>query len=224
MPVSEKSLANLNPAKPGEVRNPVGVNRKRPWTDRYYKNPLPNLIRVKFNEKMGAEVLEPGATLADVGTLRTHMDAIMEGGTRAAREIADRIEGKAPHRLEISGPERKEIHDKSGARQAVIVQRVEFLTTYANVMVTKSGSNTWHGSLFELVRNDIFDAKSFFDSPTAPIPPFRQNQFGGSLGGPLVKSKTFFFLSYEGQRVRKSLTQTFSVPTPAMRAGDFDGL
>ena len=85
MPVSEKSLANLNPAKPGEVRNPVGVNRKRPWTDRYYKNPLPNLIRVKFNEKMGAEVLE--ATLADVGTLRTHMDAIMEGGTRAAREM-----------------------------------------------------------------------------------------------------------------------------------------
>jgi hypothetical protein len=58
---------------------------------------------------MGAEVLKPGATLADVGTLRTHMDAIMEGGTRAAREIADRIEGKVPHRLEISGPERKEI-------------------------------------------------------------------------------------------------------------------
>jgi hypothetical protein len=138
MPVSEKSLANLKPAKPGEVRNPVGVNRKRPCTDRYYKNPLPNLIRVKFNEKMGAEVLEPGATLADEGTLRTHMDAIMEGGTRAAREIADRIEGKAPHRLEISGLERKEIHDKSGARQAVIVQRVEFLSTYANRTLSKS--------------------------------------------------------------------------------------
>jgi len=77
MPVSDKSLAKLNPAKPHEVRNPVGIS-KRPWTDRYYKrsqDPLPNLIRVKFNEKMGAEVLNPGATLVDVGTLRTHMDA-----------------------------------------------------------------------------------------------------------------------------------------------------
>ena len=91
-------------------------------------------------------------------------------------------------------------------------------------VISKSGSNSLHGSLFEFVRNDVFDAKNFFDSPTAPIPPFRQNQFGGSLGGPVRKNKTFFFLSYEGQRVRKSLTQTFSVPTAAMRRGDFGGL
>jgi hypothetical protein len=90
--------------------------------------------------------------------------------------------------------------------------------------VTKSGSNDVHGSLFEFVRNDIFDAKNFFDSISAPIPPFRQNQFGGTLGGPLRKNRTFFFLSYEGQRIRKSLTQTFSVPTAAMRGGDFGGL
>ena len=91
-------------------------------------------------------------------------------------------------------------------------------------VVSKSGSNSLHGSLFEFVRNDVFDAKNFFDSPAAPIPPFRQNQFGGSLGGPVRKNKTFFFLSYEGQTVRKSLTQTFSVPTVAMRRGDFSGL
>jgi Carboxypeptidase regulatory-like domain len=91
-------------------------------------------------------------------------------------------------------------------------------------VVSKSGSNSLHGSLFEFVRNDVFDAKNFFDSAAAPIPPFRQNQFGGSVGGPVVRNKTFFFLSYEGQRVRKSLTQTFSVPTAAMRRGDFSGL
>ena len=91
-------------------------------------------------------------------------------------------------------------------------------------VVSKSGSNNLHGSLFEFVRNDVFDARNFFDSPAAPIPPFRQNQFGGSLGGPVRKNKTFFFLSYEGQTVRKSLTQTFSVPTAAMRRGDFSGL
>ena len=90
-------------------------------------------------------------------------------------------------------------------------------------VVTKSGTNELHGSLFEFVRNDVFDAKNFFDSQTAPIPPFRQNQFGGSLGGPVIKNRTFFFIDFEGQRIQKSLTSTFSVPTDAMRIGDFTG-
>ncbi len=91
-------------------------------------------------------------------------------------------------------------------------------------VITKSGANALYGSLFELVRNDAFDAKNFFDAPTEPIPPFRQNQFGGSFGGPVIKNKTFFFISYEGQRSRKSLTQTFSVPTAAMRGGSLGEL
>jgi hypothetical protein len=91
-------------------------------------------------------------------------------------------------------------------------------------VVSKSGTNQFHGDLLEFVRNDAFDAKNFFDSAAARIPPFRQNQFGGGLGGPIAKNRTFFFVSYEGQRVRKSLTQTFSVPTDAMRIGDFSSL
>src|SRR5436190_20925927 len=76
-------------------------------------------------------------------------------------------------------------------------------------VISRAGTNAPHGSLFEFVRNNIFDARNFFDSATAPVPPFRQNQFGGSLGGSIVRNRTFFFVSYEGQRVRKSLTQTF---------------
>jgi len=91
-------------------------------------------------------------------------------------------------------------------------------------VVSKSGSNNLHGSLFEFVRNDVLDAKNFFDAATLPIPPFRQNQFGGSFGGPVRRNQTFFFLSYEGQTIRKSLTQTFSVPTATMRQGNFSGL
>ncbi len=91
-------------------------------------------------------------------------------------------------------------------------------------VISKSGSNDFHGDLLEFVRNDAWDAKNFFDSHGAPIPPFHQNQFGGAGGGPIAKNRTFFFLSYEGQRVRKSLTQTFSVPTPALREGNFAGL
>ena len=108
------SLANLKPTmiQPGEVRNPRGINRKRPWTDRYYERseaPLPEILRCQFNERLGMEVLPPGSTWADAGTLRQHMDAMMEGGTKAAKEIADRIEGKPPQRMAIQGTERKEV-------------------------------------------------------------------------------------------------------------------
>jgi hypothetical protein len=88
-------------------------------------------------------------------------------------------------------------------------------------VVSKAGSNQFHGSLLEFLRNDAVDARNFFDSPSAAIPPFHQNQFGGAGGGPLLKNRSFFFLSYEGQRIDKSLTQTFSVPTPTMRGGVF---
>jgi hypothetical protein len=88
-------------------------------------------------------------------------------------------------------------------------------------VVTKSGTNDFHGTLFEFVRNDIFDAKNFFDDPDAPMPPLRLNQFGGTLGGPLKPNRTFFFGNYEGQRIRRSMTKTFTVPTEAQRRGDF---
>ena len=90
-------------------------------------------------------------------------------------------------------------------------------------VITKSGNNRFHGSLFEFVRNDIFDGKNFFVSPSSAKPPFKQNQFGGSIGGPIQKNKTFFFADYEGVRVRQSLTEGFTVPTAAEAAGNFTG-
>ncbi len=88
--------------------------------------------------------------------------------------------------------------------------------------VTKSGSNLFHGSAYDFVRNDIFDARNAFDP--AHKPPYRQNQFGTTAGGPLQKDRAFFFLSYEGLRVRQSVTRQFSVPTAWVRNGDFSGL
>ena len=90
-------------------------------------------------------------------------------------------------------------------------------------VITKSGSNNFHGSVFEFVRNDVFDAKNFFVSPASPKPPYKQNQFGGSIGGPIQKDKSFFFASYEGERIRQSQTQLFAVPTAAERLGNFTG-
>jgi len=91
-------------------------------------------------------------------------------------------------------------------------------------VATRAGSNLWHGSVFEFHRNETFDAANYFHPKGQPNPPLGQNQFGGALGGPVVRNRTFFFGSYEGQRMRRSLTRTFSVPPAAVRSGNFSGL
>lgn len=81
-------------------------------------------------------------------------------------------------------------------------------------IVTKSGTNEFHGSVFEFFRNDKLDARNFFNTKPDQQTAFRNNQFGFALGGPIVKNKTFFFLNYEGQRERVGLTSLARVPDP----------
>ncbi|HEY3837089.1 MAG TPA: carboxypeptidase regulatory-like domain-containing protein [Bryobacteraceae bacterium] len=95
----------------------------------------------------------------------------------------------------------------------------------------RSGTNDYHGALYEFVRNSDFDAKNFFDSPVNPIPPFHLNQFGANLGGPVRiprlfngKDKLFFFADYEGRRVSQAQTYISTVPTAAFHTGDFSAL
>jgi hypothetical protein len=85
----------------------------------------------------------------------------------------------------------------------------------------KSGTNQFHGSVYEFLRNEKFDAKNFFDDPNSRIAPYKQNQFGFTFGGFLVRNRTFFFVDYEGLRIRQSQTLTSTVPTLAQRSGDF---
>lgn len=88
-------------------------------------------------------------------------------------------------------------------------------------VVTKSGGNAFHGSAFEFLRNTDLDARNFF-SPERGF--FRQNQFGGAVGGPIKKNKLFFFLDYQGTRTAQGIdTGLISVPTLAERAGNFSG-
>jgi predicted membrane protein len=84
-------------------------------------------------------------------------------------------------------------------------------------VVTKSGGNKFHGAVFEYLRNDALDAANFFDNIIGQKAPLRLNQFGGSIGGPLIKQKAFFFLSYEGYRLRAGLNSTEAVPGSASR-------
>ena len=99
-------------------------------------------------------------------------------------------------------------------------------------MLTKSGTNQYHGALFEFLRNDVLDAKQYDFVGTSPAKnPFKWNQYGFTLGGPIWipkifngRDKLFFMSNYEGFRLRQSSNVLYTVPTAAMRAGDFSSL
>jgi hypothetical protein len=95
---------------------------------------------------------------------------------------------------------------------------------------TKSGGNNFHGTLFEFLRNSALDAKNYFDRPNEKIPPFKRNQYGATLTGPVAipklfngRDRLFFMFNWEGLRERKALTATPSLPLTAWRNGDFTG-
>jgi carboxypeptidase family protein len=89
----------------------------------------------------------------------------------------------------------------------------------------KSGGNDFHGSVFEFLRNDALDANNFFNNKNGRAkPPYRQNQFGGTFGGRIIRDKMFFFGDYQGGRIRDSQTFLSTVPSLKMRTGDFSEL
>ncbi|MBI4472249.1 MAG: carboxypeptidase regulatory-like domain-containing protein [Acidobacteria bacterium] len=92
------------------------------------------------------------------------------------------------------------------------------------IVTTKSGTNTFHGTVFNFIRNSaVLTARNFFQAP-GPLPSFKRNQFGATFGGPIKKDKTFFFYSYEGFRDGSSVNVLGTVPTAAMKRGDFSVL
>jgi hypothetical protein len=88
----------------------------------------------------------------------------------------------------------------------------------------KSGTNQLHGSLYWFLRNAALDARNHFAPPDQPDPKYLRNQFGFSVGGPLVKDRAFFFADYEGTILREGITRVATVPTLAERSGDFSAL
>ncbi len=91
-------------------------------------------------------------------------------------------------------------------------------------LATRTGTNAFHGSLFEFNRNSVFDARDYFAAHNSPIAPLSRNQAGGTLGGALIKDRTFFFVAAEISREVDSATETDSVATAAERTGDFSQL
>ena len=102
----------------------------------------------------------------------------------------------------------------------------EFGRATAQINVsTKSGTNQFHGALFEFLRNSALDANNYSFTSVHPVKdPFKRNQFGFTVGGPIVKDRLFFMTNYEGLRDRKGLRTVATVPDNTMRAGDFSGI
>jgi outer membrane receptor protein involved in Fe transport len=112
--------------------------------------------------------------------------------------------------------------------QEYVVQTNNFSAEFSNTsggvvnVVTKSGTNVFHGVAYEFLRNDKLNANDFFDNRAGnPQAPLRFNQFGGTLGGPVVKNRTFFFFAYEGVRWIQGFTANGTLATSLQRNGDF---
>ncbi len=123
-------------------------------------------------------------------------------------------------RAEVVKPSIDAIEEFKISTNAYSAESGRALGGTVNVSI-KSGSNAFHGTVFEFLRNDQLDAKNFFDDPTAPKPPFKRNQFGYSVGGPIRRNSTFFFTDFEGTRIRESATFVLTIPTQDQLAGNF---
>lgn len=89
---------------------------------------------------------------------------------------------------------------------------------------TKSGTNNFHGELWEFLRNQAFDARGYFEQPNSTKAPYKQNQFGAALGGPIKRDKVFFFVDYEGTRIHSAQTDFASVPIAGESTGNFSSI
>lgn len=183
--------------------------------------------------------IQPGV-VSDLPGLVPGAQAIFVGGGAAARHS---IGGTEPQQssylldgIEITTPsEGMPVNSVLGQQLGVDAIR-EFTVLQSNFgaqygraaggvvnAVTQSGTNKFHGTAFEFLRNDVLDARGFFLPPTQQKPPLRRNQFGGSLGGPIEKDRTFFFVNYEG--VRQSAAESFTGTslTAETRQGNITG-
>jgi len=195
--------------------------------DRRFINDLPLIGRQVFD----LAFLAPGVTIADNQCVGCTATNFISNGSR--NSTADVI---------IDGVSTSNFEQNSGILSATYTPSVESVEEFkvqqsnfsaefgfsgANVVnvVTRSGTNQFHGSLYEFLRNDVLDANDWFANRNGePKQPLRQNNFGGTFGGPIFKNKTFFFFDYDGTRTHSFASGSAGVPSVAERAGNFGEL
>lgn len=159
------------------------------------------------------------SSTASTFTNRTNSSLIINGNRESDNSwLVDGVETRGPW-MGIT-----QLQPSVDAIQEFKVQRLNYAAEFGmgggivNI-VMRAGSNQFHGSLFEFLRNEIFDARGFFDG--AKVPALRMNQFGASLGGPVRRERTYFFGAWESLRQHRRETIRSSFPSEAMLTGDF---
>ena len=171
--------------------------------------------------------LAPGVTETNVPGTSGGVNFNSNGGRNSTADIL--IDGASATNFEQnSGLQTLPYEPSVDSVEEFKVQQSNFTAEYGfsggtilNV-VTRSGTNHFHGTLYEFLRNSATDANEWFANKNGnAIPPLKRNDFGGTVGGPIRKDKTFFFFNYEGRRSRDFTSSSFGVPTAAERTGDF---
>ena len=195
--------------------------------DRKFINDLPLVSR----SVMDLAFLTPGITEVDTQCQGCSANNFISNGGRNA--TADMLlDGVTTTNFEQnSGIQVPTYTPSVDAVEEFTVQQTNFSAEYGFSggtivnMVTRSGSNQFHGSLYEFFRNQKLDANNWFNNQSGvPIAALRNNNFGGTVGGPIKKDKTFFFFDYDGTRSRTATTDQFGVPSAAERTGNFGEL
>ncbi|HUO26502.1 MAG TPA: TonB-dependent receptor [Candidatus Aquilonibacter sp.] len=232
--VSENATANLT-LKVGAEAQSVEVKAQAQGiatedavtgqvVDRRFINDLPLIDR----NVMDLTYLAPGVTDVDDQCPNCGGTNFVSNGSRGAS--ADILmDGASITNFEPNGGVTQAVYTPSPeAVEEFKVQQSNFSAEYgfsgASVinMVTRSGTNSFHGSAYDFIRNTITDANNWFnDRAGVPIPPVHRHDFGVTIGGPIFKNKTFFFFDYEGLRASNMNTYTAGVPSAAERTGDF---
>jgi Carboxypeptidase regulatory-like domain/TonB dependent receptor len=189
------------------------------------------LITGNYNE---LTLLTPGATSTNPGAFTSGQNTFQIGrpyinGNREQTNnyILDGIDNNQNDNNEVAySPSTEAIQEFNLIAQNPPAEFGNFLGGIVNTTI-KSGTNSYHGSVFEFLRNDAFDANQWSAGLTTPVTPkaaLRYNRFGGTFGGPIVKNRLFFFVDYEGQRMDSPSTQSVIVMSAAERAGNFGEL
>jgi hypothetical protein len=196
--------------------------------DRKFINDLPLNGRGVFN----LAFLTPGVTEVDAACMGCSANNFISNGSRNA--TADILmDGVTTTNYEQNSGIRVDTYTPSvDAVEEFKVQESNFSAEFgfsgATIinLVTRSGTNKFHGSGYEFLRHYKMDANSYFNNQEGiPIPALRRNNFGGTIGGPIIKNKTFFFFDYEGMRLTSAAGPVFyGVPSDAERLGDFGEL
>ena len=185
-------------------------------------------LPIKGRNSSAFMMLVPGvrATRATTGgpVLESHYQFFSVNGSRPGQNQFT-LDGGNNTNVGFNSPE---YSAQVEAVQEFKVQTSNYSAEYANAagavinIVTKSGTNQFHGSLFEYFRNDALAATDFFsNSAGRKKPMFRYNQYGGTIGGPIRRTRTFFFFGYEALQLRDPIISTTTVPTTLQKSGDF---